>query len=1126
MTKGLTGIPSLAYLGVNAGSPPNIRMYKRSPTTRDWQNFIIGDLWINITPTPTTAREIWMLVATTGAGTSATATWVQLYPIAGGGGGNLRSDDALISIPDGLGAINVTGGQPYAIGSDAWLNDPVYSNIFTAANPVNNTLEIVLKRSIMQPLGTADGTRGLYGIDGNDFMHAFGTGNTMLGIDAGNRTLNVGAAINNTCIGYNTLQSIDTSNHCTGVGFNVFSTVFGGSHLIGLGQNAGLNYVLNESSDILIGNPGIVGGGEDNVIRIGVMGNGLGEQNQCFIAGIWNSPAVPVVNTGLVIVDDSGQLYVDDLDANSVIMTDAGGNPVALKGAAGTVLTGRGAAPADPAPEFLPLTSAAGTVTISTDPVTGSINLEAAGVAGLTQLTTDTGVALPLAGNINVLGGELINTDNLVANTVTVNLDQGTDGTVVVGHTGLPSDYQALISTDGSINIDFTNPFGVDFKMVGVPPVGGVNQLTAHTGGAVPPTSNNINIEQGDNIETTGVPATSTITVRVTDNVTLAGYLHAAGEIETTGVGSSLIADFGHLILPNTDVGGFGGTVQFGGTRWISNYGTSNVFVGPNAGSLALNVASAKDCTFVGKNVGAAHTQGESNTAVGSGAFDVNASGAQCTILGVSAFGQDTGSSYSTCLGWHAGYNAAGSNNNSCLYIDNVGVNGESNVIRIGQEGTSAHHQDKCYIAGIYGHTPGATPQMVTIGNDGKLGTAGLPAVGARIFNTDSGTANVSGTTIKIKGGANINTSGAGNIVTVNLDTSILQPYSPTSSNYGVYAIGSTSYNTDRFLHSWCYNQTPPTNIYAGYQAGRINTGAIGFKNVGIGYQALDAVTAANTVTAVGYQSGTNLTSGANSTYLGASSGSVYTTESNNITLNHAGVAGDSRVMRLGFNTQWNYVVDKTHPDGVFTKTVTGVDEAYLYGAYNATLDSSAMPMYVDKTGKLGTNGSCMFAYRQTTTITNATGDGTVYDFGTAGGITIDFDNTSSLSYDGSSRLIFTAPYPGKYCFVGTVMVRIPASPPIPAPVRVDPIWLITSGHDYCFSSYIPASTTFAQYVSEIVTAIVYLDRYDTARFACAVGQKTDVKNINIVSTPGGIPSYPSGVTVSNATHFLGYRIA
>lgn len=99
------------------------------------------------------------------------------------------------------------------------------------------------------------------------------------------------------------------------------------------------------------------------------------------------------------------------------------------------------------------------------------------------------------------------------------------------------------------------------------------------------------------------------------------------------------------------------------------------------------------------------------------------------------------GGSYNIVLGYSAGssFNANESNN---IDIGNLGVNGEANVIRIGD--TNA--QDGCrtlpcqtatYIAGINGASP-PSPLPVVIGSNGQLGT-GAFAVGT-VTSVASGT--------------------------------------------------------------------------------------------------------------------------------------------------------------------------------------------------------------------------------------------------------------------------------------------------------------------------------------------------------------------------------------------------
>ena len=196
MPSKLTGRPSLAYMGVNAPTPPNMvisvsntsrGITARVPNTNDYNEFVEGDLWIvKRLATDAIPNELWYLARKTGTVNGPEADWVKLYPQAGGGGGgSLRSDDGLIAIPDPAnGYINIYGGEPYG-GNPLYVN--IYTDHYNPADPY--TLNVNLKRSINQPITNATASEGMYALGGHDFLHAYGTDTTMCGIDAGNRTL-------------------------------------------------------------------------------------------------------------------------------------------------------------------------------------------------------------------------------------------------------------------------------------------------------------------------------------------------------------------------------------------------------------------------------------------------------------------------------------------------------------------------------------------------------------------------------------------------------------------------------------------------------------------------------------------------------------------------------------------------------------------------------------------------------------------------------------------------------------------------------------------------------------------------------------------------------------------------
>jgi len=487
------------------------------------------------------------------------------------------------------------------------------------------------------------------------------------------------------------------------------------------------------------------------------------------------------------------------------------------------------------------------------------------------------------------------------------------------------------------------------------------------------------------------------------------------------------------------------------------------------------------------------------------------------------------------------------------LVLRNVGVAGDVHTIRIGTEGTSDGQQNKCYVAGVWQKLTSAGPEMVIVDSDGKLGSRTIPSGGGgtTTFVTNSGTATEVGGTINVLGADNINTTAAGNTVTVHLDKSVIQPFTTSSGAQGCYSLGVTNYATDRFLHAYGTSST-----YVGRQAGPI-TGIGGTSCVGIGTNALDAaagatscvaigrnaLTAAVTsknVTAVGNGAGAAVTSppGAffgEGIYIGSGAGNLYTTQYFNITMGNAATSSDTptetRTMRLGYKNIWTTPAPSPHdPDPVETETnpTDCTQSTYLYGVYRKPVAYSGTPVYVDHLGKLGTDGGAMFAFRQTTTLSSVTGDGTIYVFGTSGGITVDFDNTSSLSSFGAgAAIVFTAPYAGKYVLGGSITLSVPASPPIPRVVSVEPLYIVTDNLSYTFTAYLPASTTFVQYVSEIVNTVVYLDAGQHVYWACKAGAVGLVKNISIQNRL--LENFPAPISAPvncYATYFYGYRVS
>jgi hypothetical protein len=208
-----------------------------------------------------------------------------------------------------------------------------------------------------------------------------------------------------------------------------------------------------------------------------------------------------------------------------------------------------------------------------------------------------------------------------------------------------------------------------------------------------------------------------------------------------------------------------------------------------------------------------------------------------------------------------------------------------------------------------------------------------------------------------VKGGANINTTGAVNDITVHLDTSVIQPFTDLTGNNGVYAIGVTNYTVDRFLHSF---GAGGESTYVGRQAGNLTMNPIAaISNTGVGASALTTLTVspenvalgwgslmtlaggAGTNTACGAGSLQNLVSGAYNIALGRASGTALIgAESSNIYIGNAGVAADSNTIRIGL-------------DGLGVGTH---DQCYLAGTYGQAINLNPRIVVQSDDAKLDTS--------------------------------------------------------------------------------------------------------------------------------------------------------------------------
>lgn len=222
-------------------------------------------------------------------------------------------------------------------------------------------------------------------------------------------------------------------------------------------------------------------------------------------------------------------------------------------------------------------------------------------------------------------------------------------------------------------------------------------------------------------------------------------------------------------------------------------------------------------------------------------------------------------------------------------------------------------------------------------------------------FVTDSGTAVPIAGVLEILGGANINTAGATNIVTVNLDNSISLPATNSAGTSGVISIGG-----DRFISAF-----PGSNTFIGGDSGNLtlnpglaianvavgNTALLslttGPGNVAVGALSLTDCTTGQANTAVGTDSLETLITGSHNIALGYQAGLNYVgAEGSNILIGNAGVAAESNKIRIGTSGTGTGLQNQCFIAGVAGVTVSNLNVVTINTA-TGQLGSEVLPTSV-----------------------------------------------------------------------------------------------------------------------------------------------------------------------------------
>lgn len=180
----------------------------------------------------------------------------------------------------------------------------------------------------------------------------------------------------------------------------------------------------------------------------------------------------------------------------------------------------------------------------------------------------------------------------------------------------------------------------------------------------------------------------------------------------------SQVSTFAPKITPGTGpvftlTGNSGGAVSPDGVGNINiidstAQGTARIVGNNGTHTLTMSFSDANHNLALGAASLNSLTSGSGNIALGDATLQFITSGAENIAVG---FG--SGDAYIT------------GTESSNIVIGNVGVNGESNVLRIGTQGSGSGQQNQAYVAGIYGNSP-ATPQAVIVNTLGQLGSQAI----------------------------------------------------------------------------------------------------------------------------------------------------------------------------------------------------------------------------------------------------------------------------------------------------------------------------------------------------------------------------------------------------------------
>lgn len=257
----------------------------------------------------------------------------------GGGGGGIQTIDgdsgsvtgstvSLTGLATGGGSVEFIGsGTVMTLNtSDGNGNTTIGTDTGTMnSGDYNTALGFATLSSVSGNYNTAIGYEAMQVVTGSDnvgigreaFYFAMLSGNYNVGI--GGTALNsLSTGDNNVAVGFAALGTANGPSNNVGIGYQAMPYLETGGNNIGIGYFSGSSYIGAESDNICIGNIGVLS--ETNTIHIGTQGSGDGEQNACYIAGIYG---VTTLNPVTVTIDSvTGQLGSSSGGGSGIVTID------------------------------------------------------------------------------------------------------------------------------------------------------------------------------------------------------------------------------------------------------------------------------------------------------------------------------------------------------------------------------------------------------------------------------------------------------------------------------------------------------------------------------------------------------------------------------------------------------------------------------------------------------------------------------------------------------------------------------------------------------------------------------------------------------------------------------------